>query len=284
MKKFTAVTIASVAAIALFLTGCSQVGAAATIGSTKITLATVQTSIDTVMAERTGVDTTQMQLETGEELNRSQLRFHLFAGLLKAAAKSVKVTVTKAEIDTRREVIIQQVGGVANLPQALVGAGIASTDFDIYLEAVLNSEKIQQNFVAAGVPEADIPTKMQELIVAIGKTNKVTVNPRYGVWNPDSAEVTAAPAAVVSSAEAVKAASTACRTAVQAMADQKNGKLSDAQIFVELQTIYSWAQKSAEAEILSWATSAGSIIQSGDSQSAIELLSEISSICKSAGY
>lgn len=198
MKKFTAVTIASAAAISLFLTGCSQVGAAATIGSTKITQATVQTSIDTVMAERTGVDTTQMQLETGEELNRSQLRFHLFAGLLKAAAASTKVTVTKAEIDTRREVIIQQVGGVANLPQALVGAGVASTDFDIYLEAVLNSEKIQKSFATAGVLEADIPTKMQELIVATGKNGKVTVNPRYGVWNPDTAEVTAAVSDVVS--------------------------------------------------------------------------------------
>lgn len=198
MKKITAVTIASVAAIALSLTGCSQVGAAATIGSTKITQATVQTSIDTVVAERTGVDTTQMQLETGEELNRSQLRFHLFAGLLKAAATSAKVTVTKAEIDTRREVIIQQVGGVANLPEALVGAGIATTDFDTYLEAVLNSEKLQKSFADAGVPEADIPVKMQELVVATGKSNKVTVNPRYGVWNPDTAEVTAAVSDAVS--------------------------------------------------------------------------------------
>ena len=198
MKKFTAVTIASAVAIALFLTGCSQVGAAATIGSTKITQATVQTSIDTVMAERTGVDTTQMQLETGENLNRSQLRFHLFAGLLKAAAASVKINVTKAEIDTRREVIIQQVGGVANLPKALVGAGIASTDFDIYLEAVLNSEKIQKSFAAAGVVEADIPAKMQALIVETGKKNKVTVNPRYGVWNAETAEVTAAVSDAVS--------------------------------------------------------------------------------------
>ena len=198
MKKFTAVTIASVAAIALFLTGCSQVGAAATIGSTKITQATVQTSIDTVMAERTGVDTSQMQLETGEELNRSQLRFHLFAGLLKAAANDLKITVSKAEIDTRREVIIQQVGGVAELPKALVGAGIASTDLDIYLEAVLNSEKIQKSLVDAGTPEADIPTKMQEIVVAAGKKNKVTVNPRYGVWNADTAEVTAAVSDVVS--------------------------------------------------------------------------------------
>ena len=200
MKKFTAVTIASVAAIALFLTGCSQVGAAATIGNTKITQATVQISIDTVMAERTGVDTSQMQLETGEDLNRSQLRFHLFAGLLKAAATSIKVKVTKAEIDTRREVIIQQVGGIANLPQALVGAGIASSDFDIYLEAVLNSEKIQKSFADAGVPTENIPTKMQELIVATGKNNKVTVNPRYGVWNPETAEVTAAVSDAVSPA------------------------------------------------------------------------------------
>jgi hypothetical protein len=198
LKKFTAVTIASVAAIALFLTGCSQVGAAATIGSTKITQATVQTSIDTVMAERTSVDTSQMQLETGEELNRSQLRFHLFAGLLKAAATSLKITVSKAEIDTRREVIVQQVGGVANLPQALVGAGIASSDFDTYLEAVLNSEKLQKSFIDAGVPEADIAVKMQELVVATGKTQKVTVNPRYGVWDPETAEVNAAPSDAVS--------------------------------------------------------------------------------------
>jgi len=200
LKKFTAVTIASVAAIALFLTGCSQVGAAATVGSTKITQATVQSSIDTVMAERKTVDTTQMQLETGEELNRSQLRFHLFAALLKASAKDLKITVTKAEIDTRREVIIQQVSGVANLPKALVGAGIASTDFDIYLEAVLNSEKIQKSLVATGATEAEIPTKMQALVVATGKKYKVTVNPRYGVWKADTAEVTAAVSDAVSPA------------------------------------------------------------------------------------
>ena len=200
MKKFTAVTIASVAAIALFLTGCSTAGAAATIGSTKISQATVQTSIDSVMAEREGVDVTQMQLESGEDLNRSQLRFHLFAGILKAAAKDLKISVSKAEIDTRRESLIQQVGGVASLPQALVGAGIAAADFDIYLEAILNSEKIQKSLVDGGTPEAEIPTKMQEIVVATGKKNKVTVNPRYGVWKPETAEVTAAVSDAVSPA------------------------------------------------------------------------------------
>ena len=200
MKKFTAVTIASVAAIALFLTGCSTASMAATIGSTKITQATVQNSIDTVVAERVGVDVTQMQLETGEALNRSQLRFHLFAGLLRTAAKDLKISVSKAEIDTRREELIQQVGGVAELPKALVGAGIAAADFDIYLEAVLNSEKIQKSLVDGGTPEAEIPAKMQEIVVSTGKKNTGTVNPRYGVWNPETAEVTAAVSDAVSPA------------------------------------------------------------------------------------
>jgi hypothetical protein len=141
-----------------------------------------------------------MQLETGEDLNRNQLRFHLFAALLAAAAKDSKITVSKAEIDTRREVIIQQVGGASSLPNALVGAGIASTDFDTYLEAVLNSEKIQKSLTASGVAAADVPTKMQALVVATGKKYKVTVNPRYGVWNPDTAEVTAAVSDTVSPA------------------------------------------------------------------------------------
>ena len=69
-------------AAALLLSGCSQVGAAATLGSTKITQATVQSSIDAILAARVGVDTTQMQLETGEALNRGQLRFHLLTALL----------------------------------------------------------------------------------------------------------------------------------------------------------------------------------------------------------
>jgi len=200
LKKFTAVTIASAAAIALFLTGCATASMAATIGSTKITQATVQASIDAVMAERAGVDVAQMQLESGEDLNRSQLRFHLFAGLLKAAAKDLKISVSKAEIDTRREELTQQVGGVGELPKALVGAGIAEADFDIYLEAVLNSEKIQKSLIDSGTPEAEISTKMQEIVVATGKKNKVTVNPRYGVWNPETAEVTAAASDVVSPA------------------------------------------------------------------------------------
>jgi len=184
--------LALVAVAATFvLTGCSQVGAAATVGDTKITQATVQGSIDAILAERAKVDTTQMQLETGESLNRGQLRFHLLSTLLREVGAELKLTVSKAEIDTRRASILDQVGGAASLPTALVNAGIAPDDLDTYIEAISYSDKIGQKLVAAGVTEDQVGTELQKLVVAKAKELGVTVNPRYGKWDATVADVVA---------------------------------------------------------------------------------------------
>ena len=175
----------------LLLTGCSQVGAAATLGDTKITQATVQGSIDAILAERAKVDTSQMQLETGESLNRGQVRFHLLSALLRAVGEELKITVTKAEIDTRRASIVTQVGGADSLPTALVNAGIAPNDLDAYIEAISFSDKIGQTLVASGLAEDQVGTEMQKLIVAKAKELKVTVNPRYGKWDAETGDVVA---------------------------------------------------------------------------------------------
>ena len=192
MKKILALVAV---ATTLLLTGCSQVGSAATIGSTKITQATVQGSIDAILAARQGVDTSQMQLETGEILNRSQLRFHLLTVLLLEVGKEIKLSVSKAEIDTRRQSIIDQVGGEEALPNALVGAGIAPNDFDKYIEAILISDKITQTLTAAGVTEADMGAQISKIVVAKAKELGVTVNPRYGKWDATVADVVASDAA-----------------------------------------------------------------------------------------
>lgn len=188
MKKILA--LVAVAAT-LLLTGCSQVGAAATVGDSKITQATVQGSIDAILAERAKVDTTQMQLETGEALNRSQLRFHLLSKLLREVGSELKLTVSKAEIDTRRGSILEQVGGAASLPTALVNAGIAPDDLDIYIEAISYSDKISQKLIAAGVGQDQVGSEIQKLVVAKAKELGVTVNPRYGKWDATVADVVA---------------------------------------------------------------------------------------------
>ena len=192
MKKILALVAI---ATTLLLTGCSQVGSAATLGSTKISQATVQSSIDAILAARQGVDTSQMQIETGEVLNRGQLRFHLLTALLREVGKEIKLSVSKAEIDTRRQSIIDQVGGEEALPNALVGAGIAPKDFDQYIEAISLSDKITQALTAAGVSEADMGAQIQKLVVAKAKELGVTVNPRYGKWDGTVADVVASDAA-----------------------------------------------------------------------------------------
>ena len=192
MKKILAIT----AAVATFLlAGCSQVGAAATVGDTKITQATVQASVDAILSERAKVDTTQMQLETGSSLNVSQLRFHLLGTLLRELGQELKLNVTKAEIDSRRASILEQVGGEAALPNALVNAGIAPQDLDRYIEAIAYSDKISQKLTAAGVTEDQLGAEIQKLVVAKAKEIGVTVNPRYGKWDPVTADVVAADSA-----------------------------------------------------------------------------------------
>jgi hypothetical protein len=171
------------------------VGSAATLGGTKISQATVQGSIDAILSSRKDVDTSQMQLDTGEALNRGQLRFHLLTALLREVGKEIKISVSKAEIDTRRQSITDQVGGADALPNALVGAGIAPKDFDQYIEAISLSDKISQALSAAGVTEADMGAQIQKLVVAKAKELGVTVNPRYGKWDGTVADVVASDAA-----------------------------------------------------------------------------------------
>lgn len=192
MKKVISIAAVSVA---LLLTGCSQVSSAAEVGSVKISQSTVQSSIDGIMAERATVDTSQMQLESGENLNRAQMRFHILTELLTEVAAKVKITVSKAEIDTRRASITEQVGGPTGLPTALVGAGIAAKDFDQYLQGIIIAEKLGQGLQATGVAAEQVGAAIQQLVVDLAKEKKVKVNPRYGVWDAATADVVAADSA-----------------------------------------------------------------------------------------
>ena len=189
MKKILAVlTIAS----ALLLTGCSQTNEAATIGDFKISQTELQSSIDAVMAERTKVDSSQMQLESGEELNRGQLRFKILMHTFDEIAKELKIDVTSSQIGAKKATILESVGGEAELPKNLVNAAIALQDFDVYVRAIVISEQISLALSQSGVAEAEVSAKVSELLTAKAKTLGVKVNPRYGAWDNEAGDVVAA--------------------------------------------------------------------------------------------
>ena len=189
MKKILAVlTIAS----ALLLTGCSQANEAATIGGFKITQTELQSSIDAVMAERSKVDTSQMQLETGEELNRGQLRFKILMHTFDEIAKELKIEATSSQIESTKASIIASVGGEAELPKNLVNAAIALQDFDAYVRAIVISDQIAAALAQSGVAEEEVSTKVGDLLNAKAKSLGVKINPRYGVWDNEIGDVVAA--------------------------------------------------------------------------------------------
>jgi len=176
----------------LLLTGCAQTNEAASVGDFKITQTELQSSIDAVMAERGKVDITQMKLETGDALNRGQLRFKILMHTFDEIAKELKIDVTASQIATKKSSIVQSVGGESKLPKNLVNAAIAEQDFDAYVRALVISEQITSALTASGVAEADVSTKLGQLLSAKAKSLGVKVNPRYGVWDPTSGDVVAA--------------------------------------------------------------------------------------------
>jgi hypothetical protein len=189
VKKILAVlTIAS----ALLLTGCSQTNEAATVGDFKILQSDLQATIDAVIAERTKVDSSQMQLETGDELNRGQLRFKILMHTFDEIAKELKIEVTSSQVGAKKASIIQSVGGEAELPKNLVNAAIALQDFDAYVRAIVISDQIAEALAQSGVAEEEVSTKVGDLLNAKAKSLGVKINPRYGVWDNEIGDVVAA--------------------------------------------------------------------------------------------
>ena len=173
-----------------FLTACDA-GTAAQIGETKISVNTVQSRIAEINDARREFDTSQMQLVVGEELNRTEVRFLVIAEIFKKLADKNGIEITQAMKDSRKAEIFSSIGGADQLDQALVSAQMAPSDFDLYIEALLISDKLVERAAAAGIAEADAQTAIQQLVLEFTKTEVVRINPQYGTWDSTVADLAA---------------------------------------------------------------------------------------------
>jgi NurA-like 5'-3' nuclease len=174
----------------MLLTACDA-GTAAQIGDTKISINTVQSRIAEINAERTKYDTSQMELSVGEELNRTEVRFLLISEIFKKLADKSGTKITQAMKDAKKASILNSLGGSDQLGQALVSAQMAPSDFDLYIEAVLISDELSKKAIAAGISETEVGTAVQQLVKELTKTEKVKINPQYGTWDPNQADLAA---------------------------------------------------------------------------------------------
>ena len=185
VKKIVAVLGAG---LLILVTGCSSSNSAATVGKTEIPLKTLQGTVSEIIKERSKVETAELNLAIGEELNVNAVRFHVISVLFDDIAEKINVKITDAEIAARRADIILQVGGEDRLAFSLVGAQIAPRDFERYIRTVLLAEKLGEALKANGDTSTD-GSGIQKLIVGMAKEEKVKINPRYGVWDYESGNI-----------------------------------------------------------------------------------------------
>lgn len=175
----------------LALSGCGKVDSAATIGDITISQASAQSIIDEILSERTKVDTAGMQIQTGNALNRAQLRFTIVTTLFDEIAKELKLEISSTEIEQAKSDLIAQSGGQEALAKNLVAAEIAPSNFDNYVRAIVTSNKLQDALLASGVAEAEVSARINQLINAKAAELTVKVNPRYGTWDQDTGDIVA---------------------------------------------------------------------------------------------
>ena len=175
----------------LALSGCGKVDSAATIGDITISQASAQSIIDEILSERTKIDTAGMQIQTGNALNRAQLRFTIVTTLFDEIAKELKLEISSTEIEQAKSDLIAQSGGQEALAKNLVAAEIAPSNFDNYVRAIVTSNKRQEALLASGVAEAEVSARINQLINAKAAELTVKVNPRYGTWDQDTGDIVA---------------------------------------------------------------------------------------------
>jgi len=186
-----AVVVVVGAGIALGLTVFSSQDMAAKIGSVTVTNKQVDTSVNEILAQRKGIDTTGMNIPTGSDLTLAELNFHVIAVLLADTGALNKITVTPAEVATRRSQIISQIGSAADLPKALVSANVASQDLNLYIQTLLYDEKLAALIQKVGVDQANIGTALMQGVSDEATKLGIKINPKYGTWDSSQAVVVA---------------------------------------------------------------------------------------------
>ena len=189
MKLTSLKNITAGLVIVFLLSACGSTGSGVTIGKTEISSAQIQKYVDEILSERTKVDTSQMNLDSGASLVRTQAQFQIISAVLDELISEKKISVTPADVAARRADIVGQVGGEAELPAALVSASLAPSNLDKYLKIIIISEKLNELVISEGATEETAGEVVTKLVTDTAKKLGVTVNSRYGKWNEETATI-----------------------------------------------------------------------------------------------
>ena len=184
--------ILSTLIVAFLVTSCGSMTTGVSIGNTEIKSSEIQKSVDEILTARKTVDTSQMQLVEGPDLLRNQAQFVIIKRVLDEIALDKNLSVTSADVASRRADAISRLGGEGGLPAALVSANLAASNLDSYLRVLIISDLLISTLASSGLSEEEATTQVTKLVTDKAIKLGVKVNAKYGKWNPTTATIEAA--------------------------------------------------------------------------------------------
>lgn len=163
------------------LTGCSDTksGAAAVVDGDRIEISTLNSLVEQAADARQSVGAEPVP---GVEASQEELTSVLTDKVLDEAARRANVTVTATEIaDAKRAWATANPG--ATIETLLARQGVPASQVDHFVRrSVLIDKIIIANGKDPGTPEAQ--QTVVQVFQATAESMDITVNPRYGEWNP----------------------------------------------------------------------------------------------------
>lgn len=187
-SRLVAIPVAIAAAV-LALAGCSpvQAGAAATLGSARITTQQLDTKVNDLHKALKGQEP---QNATAAKTVSYVLQTMITNSLIAVAATKNGVTVKPTDVAASRAALEQQNGGKAGLDKLAANQGIAPSQIDTILWSNAAINGLGKKLVPNGSQQQQ-QTAVKAYLTKLSKDLNTTVSPRYGQW--DSASLSIVP-------------------------------------------------------------------------------------------
>ena len=181
-------------AAGLALTGCgpAKAGAAVIIDQQRVPISVVQNKVAAVSTARAQHG---LEPKSADELAREQIQRLISHEVVLRAGAQRGITVTDGQIDKTIADLETRFGGAQGFQEQVVAQNIAPGDLRTFVQDFLISDALTKSVTGGTSSEADTAAAQQEinaLLIEVAQGLGVSVNPRYGVWDPKTGQVSAA--------------------------------------------------------------------------------------------
>lgn len=171
-------------------------GSAAVVGQQTVSESSVLADAREVQAYAAAKN---VQAPDAQALIRAQIQREVSSILYASLAEQHAITVSQGDVDT----LIAQAVGASNkdaaIQQIALNYGVPPSQFDAYVHDAIVEQKLEA-VLAPGKTGDAASAVVLDALIAEADALGVQVSPRYGTWNPKTAQVDPPPSDIASSA------------------------------------------------------------------------------------